>query len=762
MARDIITSITGERVNVSEVRSLEEEIEKLKVSNQEARHKKEAENAYKIAQLKEKYESNFNDKLLKEYQDQMSEVLDYLSKYERDLAVAGIKFTTDQEKKALDQFNKKQQVEKIAAMKRLQEEEKKLRKQYAESVLEDPNASKEEKKQAKKDIIQSKRDEASQKLQQELDSLPQKLADNLSALNKKVDAAFNTAMESYASLQSSINTRTQGAKFGDKWNNYASIQTTLTNAVGVTPYIKTQKLMENLTSLVDEGIVYNLEQRAFLQTISDKIATTFDAANGTLLRLVRLQQSDSTAARLGLEARLTSYLNSMFQNTEYLNNNFDNVSTALLEASSQMLNEQSIAFEYTVQKWLGSLASVGLSDQTISSLANAIGNLGSGNIQGLASNEGMQNLIVMASSAAGLNYADMLTNGLNESNTNKLLESVVRYLQEIANTNNQVIKSQYASTFGINVSDLTAALNLREKDLGVISKEMMTYSTSIKELGNQLSDIGKRLSLSEMLSNVYDNSIYSMGSTIAKNPATYALWRIASLVEDLTGGINIPFVTALGNGVDVNATVTQLMKLGVVGAGSLGMIGDIVSGVGNTVDPTRMLTALNITEKATTTSRGSGLLSLGKGLSTSSSGFIGNSSGTDIADYILADVDKNNQQKLDDINNKQTNYVEEVYKYLTDSFDKKIDVITSSIDHLKPNSSLLTVNMNADTSEETIRNIATHVKESIVTIAPISTDTGYADKISSIDSNVLAIYNLLKDGIINVNIDNLSSTDIGF
>nr|DAU00298.1 MAG TPA: hypothetical protein [Bacteriophage sp.] len=41
--------------------------------------------------------------------------------------------------------------------------------------------------------------------------------------------------------------------------------------------------------MVDLGINYNLEERAFLATISDKVATTFDAANGTLLRLIRLQ-----------------------------------------------------------------------------------------------------------------------------------------------------------------------------------------------------------------------------------------------------------------------------------------------------------------------------------------------------------------------------------------------------------------------------------------------------------------------------------------
>lgn len=69
--------------------------------------------------------------------------------------------------------------------------------------------------------------------------------------------------------------------------------------------------MDNVQSLAQQGIVYNIEQRAFLETISDKIAATFDTTNATLLRLVKLQQSDSTASRLGMEAYLTRYFNEM-------------------------------------------------------------------------------------------------------------------------------------------------------------------------------------------------------------------------------------------------------------------------------------------------------------------------------------------------------------------------------------------------------------------------------------------------------------------
>ena len=113
---------------------------------------------------------------------------------------------------------------------------------------------------------------------------------------------------------------------------------------------KTSSMLESLNELVAQGIAFNLEQRAFLDTLGEKIATTFDVANSSLLRIVKLQQADSTASRLGMEAYLTRYFNEMFQDTQYLSSTFDNVTAALLEATSQMQTKQSVEFEYIVQK----------------------------------------------------------------------------------------------------------------------------------------------------------------------------------------------------------------------------------------------------------------------------------------------------------------------------------------------------------------------------------------------------------------------------
>lgn len=124
----------------------------------------------------------------------------------------------------------------------------------------------------------------------------------------------------------------------------------ITGIAGVSPYIKQEDLANNVQAMVTSGIAFNIEQRAFLQTIKSKIADTFDATNGTLLRLIRIQQADSTAARLGMESSLTAFLNNMYENTEYLKQVSDGVKASLEEAMSLMSAVDAVGFEYSVQK----------------------------------------------------------------------------------------------------------------------------------------------------------------------------------------------------------------------------------------------------------------------------------------------------------------------------------------------------------------------------------------------------------------------------
>lgn len=399
------------------------------------------------------------------------------------------------------------------------------------------------------------------------------VAEKASQTMSSVISNMNTYINAYGQYMSGIQTRLQGFT-----KDYYDITDLFTRKLGASPYVSQQTLLTNLSSLVKEGIAYNIEQRAFLMTVSDKIATTFDVANGTLLRLIRIQQADSTAARLGLESSLNKFLNKMYQDTSYLNSLSKTVSSAIIEANSQMSMNQSIAFEYNVQKWLGSLSSVGVSESTVSSLATGLGYLGSGNISALSSNQTLQNLLIMAANQAGLDYSAMLTRGMSAQDVNALMKGLVQYTQTIATTENQVVKSAYANMFGLTMSDLSSIMNLTSKDLVSISNNMLDYSSAINETENSLSTIGDRIMLSDKIKNAFENVMYSMGGSIASNAFTYGTWMLADLMQQ--SGIDPKYsVKFFGSGID--STVATTAKTAIVGVSLLTRLGAIVSSLTN-------------------------------------------------------------------------------------------------------------------------------------------------------------------------------------
>ena len=124
----------------------------------------------------------------------------------------------------------------------------------------------------------------------------------------------------------------------------------ITMIAGVSPIVKQSAIADRVASMVSQGISFNVEQRAVLDVLKDKIATTFDAANGTLLRLVKIQQQDTTAGRLGMESALTAFLNNMYETTEYMQGLANTVKSNLEEAMSLMTGENALSFEYQIQK----------------------------------------------------------------------------------------------------------------------------------------------------------------------------------------------------------------------------------------------------------------------------------------------------------------------------------------------------------------------------------------------------------------------------
>lgn len=393
-------------------------------------------------------------------------------------------------------------------------------------------------------------------------------------VTKTVDAVGDT-ITAYFEAQGRINARLQGSG-----STYQQMTKIVSSTIGLSGYVSQKKVLDNIKKLVDEGIAYNVEQRAFLATISENIASTFDAANGTLLRLIRIQQADSTQARLGMEAFLTNFLNKMYSDTSYLNDLYDSVSAAIIDANSQLSRNQSLEFEYNIQKWLGSLSSLGASESAITNIATGINYLATGNVSALSSNAGLQTLLAMSANRAGISYGSLLTGGLQAKDTNDLLAEMVKYLQEIANQDNQVVKAAYANMFGLSLSDLRAIASLTKSDIENISKSSMTYDRATSELQSQMKKIPERVHLSTVMKTVYENYLGTVASDIGSSTGKYLTWMIADLLEQTVGGIPLPTVTVFGSGVDLNTSVAQMLKLGMVGYSTLSQLGTLVGSIG--------------------------------------------------------------------------------------------------------------------------------------------------------------------------------------
>lgn len=646
-------------------------------------------------------------------------------------------------------------------LKKIQTQKAKLNEEDNKSFKDILKEQKEAKIQARKDIMESTLEKGGTKqdaYQARLEADPYDLeAQAMTKMNEALNSFVNgikelltSYIQDYSSYQGKVNARLQGS--GSDWN---SLNNRLNNSVGATPYVKLSKMLENVSAAVEAGIAYNVEQRAFLQTVSENIATTFNAFNANLLRIIRLQQNDSTAARMGLEASLTTLFNTYFSDTSYLSDTFDSVSANLTEAIAQMGTEEGVAFEYAVQKWLGSLYSVGMSDSAISSIATALGQLGSGDVSGLAGNSAMQNLIVMAASRAGLSYADMLTGGLTAETTNTLLASMVDYLQEIAESDNKVIKSQYSQIFGLTSADLVAAKNLGST-VASLAQNTLDYSGAVNELYYQMNQLPTRLSVGEMAGNLIDNVKYTLAQGIANNPVTYALWEMTDMVEGLSGGLWLPQVSIMGNSFDLKTSLTNLARLGIAGVGLLGNVGTIINGIGNSFNPSGMLTQLGITTNAAsnTVTRGRGL---GRRQSVtnqvSSSTTVGNTSGEDYEASLTAQAeDKGNAAVEAKQEEEQTKSINDIHEYLLQVFDPKITGITRMLGALSgfSVSEGTTWGTFRDQNDKTYA--ATSIK--IENVGETNMASQNAEYMKKISDNVENIYTLLSRGELKVTVLN--------
>lgn len=431
------------------------------------------------------------------------------------------------------------------------------------------------------------------------------------ATNTLVDT-IDKSLQDYLSAQQALSAHLSGSN-----TSLSDMMNKLQSTLSSTSLVKQQDVFNNLANLVRSGISYNVEQRAFLQTLAKDIDMVFDSWTSSMNQLVRLQNADSTANRLAIEYSLQQFLNENYRTSEYIVTSFANVSNTLLAAQSTMSATNAMTFEAAVQAQLGQMYSAGFNESTVNSIAKAINDLGSGQIP---TGGGISNLVLMAAARAGLDYGQLLNEGLNARSANTILSSLTAYMSEMGENQSNVVRSQLGNLFGVTITDIMASQNLRETNGSI--------STDISGL---LGDYGGFMTTGNRLQNVVANLLYGFGTNIASNDAQLMTYEVTKLIRNSgignllqSYGDNLYRDGKEGRGVALqlagiaanNAVLLPIMS------SVMGSIGDIASSLSYTGNVMALYNALGESIQGTTVKISSA--------GTSGSMYVGNGSTSDI------------------------------------------------------------------------------------------------------------------------------------
>jgi hypothetical protein len=196
----------------------------------------------------------------------------------------------------------------------------------------------------------------------------------------------------------------------------------------------------------------------------------------------------------------------------------------------------------------------------------------------------------------------------------------------------------------------------------------------LKQLNNMANTMFMRTSVGEFMTNIWENAQYSIAGSMASNPISYLTYKLAGLLDSAVGGIDLPFINVMGFGVDLNTTVSDLMRVAAVGTGLLGSLGPMINGLASSFSGSMMLRTMGIEQGSgleVTQRGGGGTSGLDGGLtgggneSTSGSGYVGNSSGSDVKNSTIQESeDSKKQQMVEAKEEEPTNQVDVLNNYV--------------------------------------------------------------------------------------------------
>lgn len=168
-----------------------------------------------------------------------------------------------------------------------------------------------------------------------------------------------------------------------------------------------------------------------------------------------------------------------------------------------------------------------------------------------------------------------------------------------------------------------------------------------------------------------------MAAGIANNPLLYATYKTAGLLDAVAGGVAIPAFSVMGNMVDLETTVADLMRVGAMSGSILSGIGTMIASGGNGgITGSGILRAAGIYgNNYVTRGNGSGLKTAG-GASVSESGsLIGNSNSGDIQNATMTNAtDSANAQLAEAVDSSEETKLSEVYAEVVEIYKLLQDV----------------------------------------------------------------------------------------
>lgn len=500
-----------------------------------------------------------------------------ITKYEATLREKYTKKNSDKlkalEKKRLEEESKysSTMIERLAAKR------KTLALQIEDVVEQRQQALEDRKTLAQKNRL-AKEEAATKKNQEAIERASKAMSDNIKLLRDLPGKAMNAMSSGVNQYIGAFSRYFTAIEVGLEGTNrgFSDAKTMIDRVVGLNPAVKQTEVLERLEEYIKSGILRDAELRATLSTVGTKISNTFNSLDPTLLSLTKILKEDTTIARLGMETALTRYMAGQYEDTSYFANNANEyVSSQLLQAMSQMGRDQGLAMEYSVQKWLGSFVSVGVTEETAKKIADGIGYLTSGNIQGLTADSALMNLILSSANRGGVDISRVLQEGADSKTIDSLMKGLYDQVSEIAQSGNQVVKSQYAGLYGMSISDITAMQNLTASQVSANLTDNLGAADMAKLTQEELNKAVTRVATSIAIDNAISNVMSIMGEKIASNPAMNVLWKVADMATQ-AGGIRVPGVLALGSGLAQIPDVDQLMKMGLLTGSVIGSVGDII------------------------------------------------------------------------------------------------------------------------------------------------------------------------------------------